>query len=275
MRHIKQIIMAATVLVVLGGLSACGSLSHNIAPDGHSAGELVWPTPDDATPMHKDGTWPDLATLRRIHPGVNKHQLSNLIGAPHFSEGAWNVHEWNYLFHLLPADGGAPVTCQYKVLFDDDYRAQSFYWEPASCEGLLAEAKTETENVPDPVAFTLSADTLFAFDSAELNDAGHAALDALAGKILQRKDGVQSVRIVGYTDRLGSKSYNGLLSQQRAHAVLRYLQDRGVAGNLLTAVGLGKAHPVKTDCGESLSHADLIACLAPNRRVEVQVFGKQ
>lgn len=273
MRHIKQIVIAVTALVALGGLSACGSLSHNIASDGRSAGELAWPAHNDVTPMHKGGTWPALATLRRIRPGMNKHQLSNLIGAPHFSEGAWGVHEWNYLFHLLPADGGAPVTCQYKVLFDHDYQAQSFYWQPASCVDLLVKATQE--ETPEPVAFTLSADALFNFDSAQLGHAGHQALDALARKINQRQGSVQAVRIIGHTDRLGSKTYNGLLSRQRAHAVSRYLQDQGVAGNLLTAVGLGEGHPVKTDCGEGLSHANLIACLAPNRRVEVQVFGQR
>lgn len=273
MRHIKQMVMAATALVLLGGLNACGSLSHNITDDGNSAGELVWPAPKDVTPMHKGGTWPALATLRGIRPGMNKRQLANLIGAPHFHEGAWSVHEWNYLFHLLPDGGGAPVTCQYKILFDHDYRAQSFYWKPAACAGLLT--RTEPKEAAEPVAFTLSTDALFNFDSAQLSDEGHQAVDALANKINERQDSIQAVRIIGYTDRLGSKSYNGLLSRQRAHAVLRYLQDQGVPGNLLTAAGLGKDHPVKTDCGEDLSHANLIACLAPNRRVEVQVFGKQ
>lgn len=273
MRHIKQMAMTALVLAVAGGLSACGSLSHDIARDGNSAGQLVWPAPDDTTPLHDDGTSPTLTSVRQIHAGMTKNQIKALIGAPHFSEGVWSVHEWNYLFHLLPADGGTPVTCQYKVLFDEDYRAQSFYWKPESCAGLLA--RHVPTPAPQPETFNLSADTLFAFDSAQLSDAGHTALDALVDKIGQHEGDIKSVRVIGYTDRLGSKSYNGLLSRQRAHAVLRYLQDQGVPGNVLTAAGLGEGHPVKTDCADDLSHASLVACLAPNRRVQVQVFGGQ
>lgn len=170
-----------------------------------------------------------------------------------------------------PQTGVARV-CQYKVLFDTDDLARSFYWKPASCAGLLAEKMPEAP--AEPASFTLSADTLFEFDSATLSAKGRDALDALARKIDQRHDRIGGIRIVGYTDRLGDKMYNGLLSQQRAHAVLRYLAHQGVPEKLMTATGLGEANPVETGCGGDQPRDALIACLAPDRRVEVQVFGK-
>ena len=47
-----------------------------------------------------------------------------------------------------------------------------------------------------------------------------------------------------------------------------YLVDKGVAANRLIAVGHGEANPV-VQCTET-DQAALIACLEPNRRVEIE-----
>jgi len=271
MRYIKQLATAATLLVALGGLAACGSVSRDIAHDGSGAGTLVWPAPDSTTPMHKDGTWPSPASLRRIRPGMNKHQLIDLLGPPHFHEGFWGVHEWNYLFHLRQPGGDKVQVCQYKILFDHDMLARSFYWKPASCAGMLKSETTREQT------FTLSTDALFGFDKSSIADIlpdGRRQLDALTQKLLAQRDRIASVRIIGYTDRLGSETYNDTLSEKRAYAVMRYLVQQGVPDRLMTVTGLGESDPVETDCTDD-ARAALIACLAPNRRVEVRVFGKK
>lgn len=261
----KALLVAAMATV----LAACGSLSKHIADDGSGAGELVWPSPDHTTPLHEGGSSPTVDSLRHIHAGMGKTQIAQLIGYPHFSEGvAWSVREWNYLFHFR--HDGEDVQCQYKILFDKDKLARSFYWHPATCADLVDVAASAPAA---PESFTLSTDALFAFDSAQLGAGGREALDELATKLDTRKDDIDSIRIVGYTDRLGSTMYNGLLSEQRAHAVMRYLHDHGIPGHLMTATGLGMDHPVKTGCRDDEDHDALVACLAPNRRVEVQVFG--
>jgi len=253
------------------GLAACGNLSKNIANDGSHAEELVWPAPDKTTPMHKGGTSPALDSLRNIRAGMEKSQIAELIGYPHFSEGiAGGVREWNYLFHLNGANG--IQQCQYKVLFDKDKLAQSFYWQPASCAELLQEPAAPVEVAA--ATFTLSADALFDFDRAELRPEGRESLDNLASGILGQSGQIDSIRILGYTDPLGGEAYNRLLSQQRAYAALQYLASKGVPEQLMTAAGLGESNLVKTDCSEA-SHAVQVACLAPNRRIEVQVFGSE
>ena len=88
------------MLLVAAALGACGNISHKVAADGGSAGQLVWPSPDKVTPMHKQGTFPELSDLRLIKSGMNKGQIMQLIGPPHFSEGVWGVREWNYLFNF-------------------------------------------------------------------------------------------------------------------------------------------------------------------------------
>jgi len=260
---LKTFLVASFVLAA----SACGNVSHQVAKDGGSAGELVWPSPESVTPMHKDGTFPNLANLRQMKAGLNKQQVSDLIGYPHFSEGVWGVREWNYVFHFRGADNGV-TTCQYKVLFDDNKLARSFYWKPESCADVLKEPPLPAPAVvatEPPRVF--SGDALFAFDSAELSSGGRQTLDALADDLNGRRDAVTSVRIAGYTDRLGTHSYNQQLSERRARAVKDHLVARGVPADRITARGYGESDPVK-DCPDQRRDA-LIACLAPNRRVEV------
>ncbi|SFS20096.1 Outer membrane protein OmpA [Dyella sp. OK004] len=264
----KQITVAVAVALAL---TACGNVSRDVAKDGGSASELVWPTPDSVTPMHKGGTFPNLANLRQMRSGLNKPQVSDLIGYPHFSEGVWGVREWNYVFNFRKPGSDEVTVCQYKVLFDDNKLARSFYWKPESCAALLAEPAPAAPAVaPAPnKSRVLSADALFAFDKATLTPNGHRALDDLAAELHDQGDKLHSVRIAGYTDRLGSEAYNQKLSQRRADAVMTYLVEQGVPAGRIRAEGHGASEPVK-DCPDG-PRAPLIACLAPNRRVEVKI----
>jgi OOP family OmpA-OmpF porin len=114
--------------------------------------------------------------------------------------------------------------------------------------------------------YTLSATELFAFDSAELR-APQPKLDEIASALAANTT-VNDVVITGYTDRLGSNSYNQALSERRANAVKNYLSAKGVSANRLNAQGKGEANPV-VECSDKNRQA-LIKCLEPNRRVEVE-----
>jgi OmpA-OmpF porin, OOP family len=261
--------------LTLGSLAACGNVSRDVAKDGHSAGQLVWPAPESATPMHRGGTFPNLDSLRQVRAGLNKQQIAHLIGYPHFSEGVMAVREWNYLFNFRQSGSNQVTVCQYKILFDDKRLAQSFYWKPTSCVQLslpsAVAAASSTEAAKEQV-FTFSTDALFAFDKSPVDDItgnGKAQLDDLARKLIAAGSGVRNVHITGYTDRLGSEAYNSELSERRAYAVMHYLVNRGVPEESVVAEGRGEEDPVK-NCPES-PRAELIACLAPNRRVEVKV----
>jgi OOP family OmpA-OmpF porin len=123
---------------------------------------------------------------------------------------------------------------------------------------------------PPPARFekiTLSATKLFAFDSDKLSEDNKPQLDDIANA-LNANTGIDNVVITGYTDRLGSDKYNQKLSERRATAVKDYLVSKGVAASRLKAEGKGKANPV-VQCNNK-KRADLIACLEPNRRVEVE-----
>src|SRR5471032_50328 len=83
---------------------------------------------------------------------------------------------------------------------------------------------------------------LFAFNKSDLTPAGQSQLDSLMDK-LQSAD-VVSIKVIGYTDNVGSESYNQALSERRASSVAAYLLSRGLAPNKLTSEGKGESQPV-------------------------------
>ena len=127
--------------------------------------------------------------------------------------------------------------------------------------------------VVEPKTFSLSSDVLFEFNKATLKPAANQALDALFSQIVAAnpKDGVATV--VGYTDRIGSDNYNLTLSEKRAQSVASYLVSKGLYADKVRVEGRGKANPVTGNSCASRSKQELIACLAPDRRVEINLEG--
>jgi OOP family OmpA-OmpF porin len=129
-----------------------------------------------------------------------------------------------------------------------------------------APAKTTVRKI------NFSADALFAFDKAVLKPEGKVMLDELARDL----KGAQYDVIVatGHTDRFGSEQYNQKLSERRAQAVKEFLVSREIPANRITAVGKGETQPV-TKAGDCLGakSAKVVACLQPDRRVDVEVTG--
>lgn len=125
-------------------------------------------------------------------------------------------------------------------------------------------------------SFTLKADTLFAFDKADLSAKGKESLDGLVdGLMAHAKHKDRTINVHGYTDRLGSDSYNQRLSERRAQTVRDYLVGKGLPFDQVTAQGHGEADPVTTSCvGESATR-ELIDCLQPDRRVVIDVEGQE
>lgn len=109
----------------------------------------------------------------------------------------------------------------------------------------------------------LSADALFYFDkssSSELLPAGRKTLDELIGKITSDYAKVESITLVGHTDRLGSEHYNYKLGLRRAETVKAYLENAGIDAQISTA-SAGKNQPMTTDCVGEKATKSLIACL--------------
>ena len=127
---------------------------------------------------------------------------------------------------------------------------------------------------PERRRVSFSADSLFAFDKAELRSEGRSSLDKFAQESRGAQYGV--ITVEGHTDRLGSEAYNQRLSARRAEAVKAYLVGpAAIEAAKISAVGKGEAMPVTKpgDCKGTSPSAKLIACLQPDRRVVVEVEG--
>lgn len=150
---------------------------------------------------------------------------------------------------------------------------------------IAEEAPKPVEPAPIAVApapviekVDLSADVLFEFDSATLKDSGKQKLDEIA-QTAQGAD-VDRVRIVGHADRIGSEQYNQELSERRAQSVKEYLAQSGAAADRVEAQGVGKSEPVTgSECDRMgparKSNTKLVACLQPDRRVEIELLGQR
>jgi OOP family OmpA-OmpF porin len=160
---------------------------------------------------------------------------------------------------------------------------------PAGCEcdkDLMPKEKCEPKPVPvaappappppppAPKAITLAAKALFDFDKAVLKPGGKEEIDREVIAKLEGLDKVEFMTVSGHTDRLGSNTYNQKLSERRAEAVKAYLVSKGIAANNIETFGYGKTQPVAgVTCDDKLPRKKLIECLAPHRRVVIEVKG--
>lgn len=264
--------LAAAVFTLL---QACSSTAPNVSASGSNA-QTDFPSPEKAWP--KEGSFPTQESLRLLRVGMTKDQLYGLLGRPHFNEGFIKVREWNYLLQIS-ADGtaqGEVVTCQLKILFDENMHAASYHWKPTNC-ATPAAAEPLRAHAPTPQMLkraVLSGDVLFSFNGSTLNDItpqGRQQLERLARELAAVKN-ITRIEISAFTDRIGSDSYNMALSQRRALAIQSLMVRSGIDANVIQARGLGKSKPPLSQCGP-MSKAELIQCTAPDRRVEIQVFG--
>jgi len=120
-------------------------------------------------------------------------------------------------------------------------------------------------------SLTLDSDEAFFFNSAALNPPAKIRLDAEVLGKLNDCSTIERIAIVGHTDRMGSSQYNQKLSEKRANAVAAYLHGKNISATIAPS-GAGHTQPIKI-CSNSLPRPQLIACLAPNRRVAIEVAG--
>ncbi len=257
---LKTYSLRTSSLLAVLVLAACGNLSQ--VTNKGTTDEPVWPNPADTS--FDAGSYPEIENLKLIGPGMTKDQFYNLLGRPHFAEGFAGVREWDYLFHFRTPSGD--VSCQYKILFDQDKKAQSFFWKPSSCANFIQnkQATVVAPATPAPQAFSLNSDVLFAFNSATLTAAGQGEVKRVAAELASHDT---QVTIVGHTDRIGSDVANQGLSLRRAQAVRLALMENGISSKRIVAHGVGETQPV-VQCAKRDRTAE-IACLAPNRRVDI------
>lgn len=249
-------------------LSGCGNLSK--ISDRGNTDNPVWPSVEKSTFNHNGsqfGSWPNRNNIHLIEKGMNKDQIYNLIGRPHFSEGIAGVREWDYVFNFR--DNGEHHICQFKILFDKDMNVGSIYWLPENCK-----LREKDDKQPAVVRNTttdrkeIKADLQFSFNSAEVKESGKEYISSLAREIVSHP--YDKIVISGYTDDIGSHNYNMILSGKRANVVKDILIQNGVPSERIITIGKGSSEPI-VFCKQK-NRVQLRECLQPNRRIVLTVI---
>ena len=159
------------------------------------------------------------------------------------------------------------------------------YWTPAmaipECDPDLTPKSAAPAAAPPPAAAPAPAKpAVLRITSTELFESNKSVLTAASKDRLEKEviaklaefATIQFINVNGHTDRLGSAQFNQKLSERRAEAVKAYLVSRGADPAKIETYGFGKTMPVKS-CPDQKDRKALIACLAPNRRVEIEAQG--
>ncbi len=118
------------------------------------------------------------------------------------------------------------------------------------------------QETPGGTKLVIPEKVLFDFNRFFLKPEAKEALHVVAG-MLKEQPG-EGIRIVGYTDNVGSDPYNLRLSLQRAQSVADYLiYVEGISRKRIKIEGKGKANPVADNSTEEGR--------AQNRRVEIVI----
>jgi OOP family OmpA-OmpF porin len=146
--------------------------------------------------------------------------------------------------------------------------------QPAAAAPAPAAPATFAVKAGTASTLTIHGDALFKTGKSSIKDLtpeGRAKLDDLVAKI-KAFGAIDTIKVIGHADKMGKAAANQKLSLARAKSVSSYLKSKGVKAKTFTSSGMGDTKPV-VECDMNLAKDALKACLAPNRRVEIEVTG--
>lgn len=234
------------------------------------SGKLSYPVMQDLDLYTRLGAMGYRADLRGYV--TNKHESGvralAAVGAEYAFNDNWAGRlEYQYTNKLGNSNQVGASADNGLLTFGVSYRfGQTVEAAPAPVPAPAPEIETKR--------FTLTSDVLFNFGKASLKPEGQQALQKMYAEIQNMGLKDKTAVIIGYTDRIGSDAFNMKLSQERAQSVASYLESLGAPANMLTVEGRGKADPVTGNKCDGIKNRNaLISCLAPDRRVEIEVQG--
>ena len=228
-----QLVAAALLMGVAAG---AGAQTRDTPPAYRPSVDpsVEFPAPAHAT--RKNGVFVDPHNIVLVAPGMNKHQIYSLLDVPHFSEGLFGIHRWNYIINLYTGVRNEYASCQYQIRFDRSYRVEGTYWREQSCADLFARLIAPPAPVvvraatpaPAPVAavptrsLAQSYALTFAFNSSEISPQGSRVIAQAAQAIAAGH--YSEVIVTGATDSVGGTAYNDTLAMRRAERVAAALR---------------------------------------------------
>jgi len=120
----------------------------------------------------------------------------------------------------------------------------------------------ETHRTAMGLVMTLDSKSIrFDFDKAIIKPEYRDILNRIAGILMTLKG--YTIAVYGYTDDVGTQTYNLQLSQRRAEAVRDFLMQTGISPTIMSTKGFGKSDPRVPGDSEQAR--------AANRRVEIGI----
>jgi len=217
--------------------------SYAAAPEAAEQEEIYFPAIEKS--YLKQVKRYEYATAARLGEGLSKDQIRHLLGNPQFSEGIFAVKINKNL-------------------------AERLSWKGEACESMMLRSiyGQQSSDALPVLSAAGSANILFAFDRY---DAGAIQQGLQSAAVIARKikdsGSNRAVIVSGFADRIGNTVYNQRLSAQRANTVADLLVLYGVEASRIQINANGSTEQYKY-CEGKYSNA-LVACLAPNRRVNM------
>jgi OOP family OmpA-OmpF porin len=189
----------------------------------------------------------------------------------------WHTSSWTPEMAIEPCDARIKPVAAYVAPVQEaapaPVAAAPAPVEPVAAAPAPVEPVVVAAPPPPPQAISFTGDALFAFDKSELKPEGKAMLEDLISQL----QGVtfDRINVTGHSDRIGSKDYNQQLSERRATTVKDYLVGKDVASGRIDAQGMGNSQPTvaSDDCRNTQGSKETIACLQPDRRVDIEMTG--
>lgn len=138
----------------------------------------------------------------------------------------------------------------------------------------VVQPRPAAKLVPAPAVSLEQRTVYFDFNKATLTPAAISKLDQLSA-IINKATAITDVTIHGFTDQLGTDSYNEALAHKRAQAVKAYLDGKSRLKSTEGDVrGLGKSSP-EAQCQSVKKRDQRISCMSKERRVEIEFKAQQ
>lgn len=121
------------------------------------------------------------------------------------------------------------------------------------------------ERVGEGIKITFNSGLMFDHDSYQLKPETEQNLTELANTLQKYDD--TNILIEGHTDNTGAEDYNLQLSDWRAEAVSRFINEKGVKNGRITIEGYGEGQPIASN--------ETADGRQQNRRVEVAIYANK
>jgi len=125
----------------------------------------------------------------------------------------------------------------------------------------LAGSGVQVAREGDNIRLIMPGNITFATGKSDIKSGFHSVLTSVAKVLAEFKD--NSILVAGHTDNVGGADLNQGLSEQRAWSVKAFLQNSGVPGGRVQAIGFGYRFPVASNKTAEGRQA--------NRRVELEL----